>query len=238
VLRPTIELPRDRREAGDVELALTSRLLGLDSDFRILRTEPGEVRSLTLRLSGLAFATLAAEVPAVLGLPPGISAEVRLSRTRVEVRGPRERVAAATGLRFAAIRMDGIDPALAVAQEERVALHVAEGQLTPVEPVLATVVLRPARTITAMLRVPVAILFAPGEAGRWRVEGEAPTAEVRLSGAEAVVRPLKAEDLTAWVDLHQGPLAAGERELAVQVQAPEAVKAEGGRIRLRLAAAP
>ena len=240
VLRPTIELPRERREPGDIELALTSRLLGLDSDFRILRTEPGEVRSLTVRLSGLAFATLAAEAPAVLGLPSGISAEVKLGRTRVEVRGPRERIAAAeaaaTVLRFAAIRLDGIDPALAAAREERVVLRVGEGQLTPVEPVLATVTLRPARSATVVLRVPLALLFAPGEAGRWRVEGEAPVAEVRLSGPEVVVRALKAEDLTAWIDLHQGPLTAGEHELAVLIQAPEAVQAEAGRIRVRLAA--
>ena len=85
-------------------------------------------------------------------------------------------------------------------------------------------------------RVPLALLFAPGEAGRWRVEGEAPVAEVRLSGPEVVVRALKAEDLTAWIDLHQGPLTAGEHELAVLIQAPEAVQAEAGRIRVRLAA--
>ncbi len=242
VLRPTIELPRDRREAGTFELALTGRLLGLDSDIRILRTEPGEVRAITVRLSGLAFATLPAEAPPVVGLPGGIAAAVRLDRTRVEVRGPREKIAEAeasgTPLHFTAIRLDNIDPALAAPREERVVLHVADGQPAPVDPVIATVTLRPARSATVTLRVPVSVLFGPAEAGHWRVEGASLTAEVRLSGPEGVVRALRAEEITAWVDLHSGPLEAGDREVAVQVQAPETVKAEGGRIRLRLAAVP
>ncbi len=242
VLRPQIELPRDRREAGDVELGLTGRLLGLDSDIRVIRTEPGEVRSVTIRLSALAFATLPAEAPAVVGLPIGIAASVRLDRTRVEVRGPGERVAAAEAsgapLRFAPIHLDGIDPGLAATREERIALHVTEGQLTPVEPVLATVTLQPARTSTVVLRVPVAVLLAPGESGRWRVEGQAPTAEVRLSGPDAVVRALGVEDIVAWIDLRQGVPEAGEREMPVQIQPREAVQAEVGHVRLRLAAVP
>ena len=152
MLRPLIELPRDRREAGDIEMALTGRLLGLDSDIRVLRTEPGDVRSVTIRLSTLAFATLPAEAPPVVGLPIGIAAAVKLDRTRVEVRGPGERVAAAEAggapLRFAPIHLDGVDPALAAPREERIALRVVEGQLTPGEPVLATVTVKPARTST------------------------------------------------------------------------------------------
>lgn len=242
VLRPLIELPRDRREAGDIELGLTGRLLGLDSDIRVLRTEPGDVRSVTIRLSSLAFATLPAEAPAVVGLPVGIAASVKLDRTRVEVRGPGERIAAAEAggapLRFAPIHLDGVDPGLAAPREERITLRVTEGQLTPVEPILAIITLKPARTATVTLRVPVAVLLAPGEAGRWRVEGEPPIAEVRLTGPDALVRALRVEDISAWVDLHQGISEAGERELPVQIQPRDAVQAEAGRIRLRLVAVP
>ncbi len=242
VLRPLIELPRDRREAGDVELGLTGRLLGLDSDIRVVRTEPGEVRSVTIRLSALAFATLPAEAPPVVGLPIGIAASVRLDRTQVEVRGPAERIAAAetsgAPLRFAPIHLDGIDPGLAAPREERLTLRITDGQLTPVEPVLATITLKPARSSTVALRVPVSVLLAPGESGRWRVEGEAPTAEVRLSGTDSVVRALRVEDIVAWVDLRQGVTEAGERELPVLIQPVEGVQAEVGRVRLRLAAVP
>jgi hypothetical protein len=242
VLRPLIELPRDRREAGDIELALTGRLLGLDSDIRVLRTEPGEVRSVTVRLSALAYATLPAEAPPVVGLPTGIAATVKLDRTRVEVRGPGERVAAAetsgAPLRFAPIHLEGVDPGLTAPREERIALRVGEGQLSPVEPVIAIVTLRPARTATVTLRVPVSVLLAPGEAGRWRVEGGPPVAEVRLTGPDALVRSLRAEDLVAWIDLHQGVPEAGERELPVLVQPLDAVQAEAGRLRLHLVAVP
>lgn len=242
VLRPQIELPRDRREAGDIELGLTGRLLGLDSDIRVIRTEPGEVRSVTIRLSALAFATLAAEAPAVVGLPIGIAASVRLDRTQVEVSGPAERVTAAEAigapLRFAPIHLDGIDPGLTAPREERVAMRVTAGQLTPVEPVLATVTLQPARSSTVVLRVPVSVLLAPGESGRWRVEGEAPTVEVRLSGPDAVVRALQVEDIVAWIDLRQGVPEAGEHEMPVLIQPMEAVQAEASRVRLHLAAVP
>lgn len=242
VLRPQIELPRDRREAGDVELAVTGRLLGLDSDIRVLRTEPGEVRSVTVRLSALAYATLPAEPPPVIGLPPGIAATVRLDRTRVEVRGPSERIATAEAagapLRFDPIHLDGLDPGLTAPHEERLALRVGEGQPSPVEPVLATITLRPARTATVTLSVPVSVLLAPGEAGRWRVEGGPPVAEVRLTGPEALVRGLRPEDLTAWIDLHGGVPEAGERELPVLIQPVKSVQAEAGSLRLRLVQVP
>jgi hypothetical protein len=241
-LRPLIELPRDRREAGDVELALTGRLLGLDSDIRVLRTEPGEVRSVTIRLSAQAFATLPAEAPPVVGLPAGIAATVRLDRTRVEVRGPGELIAAAMAanapLTFTPIHLDGIDPGLTAPHEERIVLRTGDGQFSPVEPVLALVTLRPARTATVTLRVPVSVLLEPGEAGRWRVEGGPPVAEVRLTGPDALVRSLRVEDLVAWIDLHQGVAEAGERELPVLVQPLDGVQAEAGRLRLRLVAVP
>ncbi len=242
VLRPVIELPRDRRETGICELSLTSRLLGLDSDIRIVRTDPGDLRALTIRLSSQAFATLPAEPPTVVGLPPGIVADVRLGRTRVEVRGPSERIAAAEAgllsLRFVPIRMDGIDPAMTAVREERVAVHPAEGQPTPVEPVVAIVTLRPARIATVTLQVPVSVLLGPEETGRWRIDGGPPVAAVRLTGPEVVVRALRPDDLLAWVDLHSQQLEAGPIELPVRIQAPSAVQADGGRITLQLVAVP
>ncbi|MCX8040796.1 MAG: hypothetical protein N3B15_09555, partial [Planctomycetota bacterium] len=172
VLRPHLELPR-AREAGTVELTLTSRLLGLDSDMRIVRTDPA-LRSIGVRLARLITATLPAEPPPVLGLPSGLSAEVRLDRTRIEVRDSAERLAMfeASGepLRFAPIRLDGIDPALSAPLEERVALHVVEGLPQPLDPVVATVIVAPARSASATLQVPVALLLPARHSGRWRVE--------------------------------------------------------------------
>ncbi len=242
VLRPQLVLPRDRREPGDVEFPLTSRMLGLDSDIRVLRTEPGEVRVITARLSSIISATVPTEPPMVVGLPGGIAAEVRLDRTRVQVRGPRPQVerfeTAGTPLRFAPIRLEGVDPALNAAREERVALVVQDGQPKAVEAVMAIVTLRPARTSTVSHWVPVSVLLGPSDAGRWRVDGDPPQVEVRLTGPETVVRALRSEDVIAWVDLHASPVVAGNRELPVLVQAPPGITTEAGRIKLVLVAVP
>jgi len=242
VLRPQLALPRERRGPGEVEFPLTSRMLGLDSDIRILRTEPGEVRTLTIRLSSIASALVPTEPPAVVGLPGGIAAEVKLDRTRVQVRGPRVQVeqfeSAGTPLRFAPVRIDGVDPALTTQREERVSLVPQDGQPQPVEAVVASVTIRPARTSTVSHRIPVSVLLGPADAGRWRVQGDPPQVEVRLTGPETVVRSLRSEDVVAWVDLHAAPIGPGERELPVLVQVPAGVTAEAGRISLTLIAVP
>lgn len=241
-LRPALALPRDRRSPGDVELALTSRLLGLDPDIRVVRTEPGEVRAVTIRLSAIAQGVLAAEAPPVIGLPPGIAAEVRLDRTRVEVRGSREAVMQAetdgSVLRFVPVRLDGVDPFLAAPREERVALHPQEGPLVPVEPVIATIALHPARSASVVLRVPVPVLLDADKAGRYRIDGPPPQAEVRLTGPEAVVRAVRAEDVIAWADLRAVATVAGVHDAVVQVQPIAGVQAEAPRLRLVLVAIP
>lgn len=242
VMRPQLAVPRERRGPGDIEFVLTGRMLGLDSDVRVLRTEPGEVRSVTVRLSAIAQATLPAEAPGVVGLPAGIAAEVRLDRTQVEVKGPREQIDqvrnASASIRFQPIRLDGIDPFLAAPHEERVALHVQDGLPTPVDAVVATVILRPMRMATVGLRVPLSVLMAPADAGRWRVAGDPPHAELRLTGPEAVVRALRPDELVAWVDLHGGQLQAGERELPVLIQPVDGVRFDPVRVRLALVAVP
>lgn len=240
VLRPQLSVPRDRRGPGDLEFVLTGRMLGLDADVRVLRTEPGEVRSVTVRLSAIAQAALSAEAPLVVGLPAGIAADVRLDRTQVEVKGPRELVEqarnASSSIRFQPIRLDNVDPFLVKPREERIALRMVESQLSPVEAVTATVVLRPLRMATETLRVPVPVLMASGDTGHWRVEGT-PRVELRLTGPETVVRALRPEDIVAWADLHAG-LSAGEHELPVLVQAIDGVRFEPVRVKLVLTPVP
>jgi hypothetical protein len=243
VLRPVLQLPRQAGiDAGSADIPITGRVLGLDSDIRVVRTEPRDLRSIALRLAGIATATFATETPAVLGLPSGIAADVTLPRTRIEVRGPRQAVealaAAGTAFSFRPVRIDGVDPALPAPREERIALESADPRLRPVEPVIATVVLRPARTASVVLRVPVAVLLAPADAGRWRVVGPAPMVEVRLTGPEAVVRALRDEDVTAWVDLHAGPPEAGRRELPVQVQTRPGITVEAPPVAIEFAGSP
>lgn len=238
-LHPHLELPR-AREAGAVELSLTSRMLGLDSDMRVVRTDP-PLRSIRVHLSRLVTASLPAEPPAVLGLPAGLSAEVRLDRTRVEVRDSAERLAAfeARGepLRFAPIRLDGLDPDLAGPREERVALHPLEGLPQPIDPVLATVVVAPARRARAVLEAPVALLLPARASGRWRVEPAEPTTAVRVEGLEAAVRALRAADLVVWADLRHEP-PPGPLTVPVQVQAPPGLRAVAEPVTLRIAAQP
>jgi hypothetical protein len=238
VLKPAIRLPRERRSEGDVELPLTSRLLGLDADVRLMRTEPGDVRRVLVHLQAIATVTLPAAAPPVIGLPSGVAAELRLGRTQVEVRGPRDAIALAEAsgqpLRFEPVRLEGVDPAMAQPREEIVALRPIAGQPQPVEPVLATVSLRPARSASATVRVPLSVLLAPAEAGRWRVAGATPIVELRCTGPESVIRTLRPEDLTAWTDLHATTIVAGPREMAVAVEAPAGVTVDPARFVLDL----
>lgn len=242
VLRPQLAVPRDRRGPGDLEFVLTGRMLGLDADVRVLRTEPGQVRGVTVRLASIARATLPAEVPAVAGLPAGVAAEVRLDRTQVEVQGPSDLIErarqAGAALRFEPIRLAGVDPFLTAAREERIALQVQADQPAPVDQVVAAVTLRPQRIATVTVALPLPLLLPAGEAGRWRVDGDPPRVELRLTGPEAVVRQLRPEGVVAWADLRAAALAAGEIEAAVQVQPIDGVRAEPARVRLRLAAVP
>lgn len=236
VLRPQIPIPREHRGAEPVEIALTSRALGLDSDIRIQRTDPAHLQALVVQVANIVEAVLPAEPPPVVGLPPGLAADVVLDRTQIQVRGLREVVDAASErqrLRFAPVQLEGIPADLAVAREERVEVHALPGQPEPVDPVMARVTVHPDRMLEVTLRLPVALLLPADAVGRWEV-AENPTAELHLHGPENTVRGIVAADLNAWIDLRSVELVPGPLERQVHVALPPGVTAPAATLRITL----
>lgn len=242
VLHPRLPLPRDRRSPGRVEFALTGRALGLDGDIRILRTEPADLRSITVTLTQLGEATLPVEIPLVIGLPVGLVADVVMERTRVDVRGPRERLEAAAAegrpLRFSPVRIEGLSSDLVAPREERIVLHQLPGQPEPVQPVGARITVRPARTVEVTLRVPLGVLLPPAELGSWTVVEEVPGVDLRISGPEGAIRAVALTDIIAWVDLRRVPMVAGEAVHPVQVRSPAGLQVAAASVRLTLRPVP
>jgi hypothetical protein len=238
VLHPLLSLPRDRRSAGRVEFPLTGRSLGLDGDIRILRTEPADLRGIAVDLTQIAEATLPVEVPLVVGLPAGLVAEVVMERTRIDVRGPRDKIEAATAegrpLRFVPVRIEGLSTDLVAPREERIILHTLPGQPEPVQPVGARITVRPARTLEVTVRVPLGVLLPVAELGRWTATEDAQGIDLRISGPEGVVRAVAIADITAWVDLRSVPLVAGDGRHPVHAQLPAGLSAAATSVHLTL----
>ncbi|MEK7414572.1 MAG: hypothetical protein AAB263_14760 [Planctomycetota bacterium] len=227
VLRPDLLIPQDRRESGKVTFALTSRTLGLDADFRLLRTEPADIRDIQVELSGIESAVLAAEPPLVIGLPAGVTASVQLDRTRVEVRGPRDLIqraeAANAILRFKPIRADELGPVQGRTHEERLILKPTLGQPEPVTPVIAIVSLQSSRIAEIRIKTRCAVLLPLADAGHWRISGAPSDIEVKCSGPEAAIHALTPADISAWIDLRTTALTAGPGAYLVTVQAPSGI---------------
>jgi hypothetical protein len=244
--RPEVRLRVDREHLrpGPVEFPLTAHALGLDSDLTIVRSEPADLRGLTVVLGRVAEETLAVELPPVIGLPPGGPATVEPELSRVHIRGDedarRQLVAEGQRVRFRPVELSGVDPALAAEHSERVALEPLPSPYTVLDRVAARIVLRPARELTSELQLDVQVLLAPEQIGRWRLDPERPQVTVRVSGPENLVRGLRADEVTAWVDLRRPPASGVAEDLAVVLRAPPWLRSEPARVRLalRLAAEP
>lgn len=240
VLRPALPLSRDLHRAGNVEVALTGRILGLDSDIRIDRTDPSDLRTIAIQLESIVLASVRTEAPPVVGLPPGLAAEVVLDQTQVDVRGPRAVIDAAEHqrMRFAPIRLEGIPADLAAPREERVEIQPLPGQPEMVQKVIARVLVKPDRTGELRLRVPVSVLLPAAELGRWSLAEAAPAADLVLHGPDSLLAKLAPADLPAWLDLRGQALAAGTVEAPVRVLPPAGVVAAPGVLKVTLQPRP
>jgi hypothetical protein len=235
---PRLRIDRDHLRPGPVEFPLTAHALGLDSDLAIVRTEPADLRAVTVVLGRVAEETLAVEIPPVIGLPPGIAATVGPDLSRVRVRGDedalRRLVAGNQRVSFRPVELRGIDPALAAERSERIILDPVPGPYTVLDPVGARIALRPAREQASELQLDVQVLLAPDQLGRWRLDPERPQTTVRVSGPENLMRGLRADEVAAWIDLRRPPAPGAAEELPVQLRAPPWLRSEPARVRIVL----
>ncbi len=221
-LVPHLLISGDAVLRGEQAFPITSRLLGLDDDLRIDRIEPEGINEIRVTFALITEDYLAVEVPAIVGLPPGIEAGLAIEPTRVRVKGTREQLddlkARNQRVAFDAIIFNGIDPAMHASRKEVVNLSPKDQQLDVIDRVTATVTLSPQQGATKDVGVPVQILAPKDFTSRFAIELSQPQVVIGLNGPANLLQGLRPEtELTAYVALRS------TIELGVPVEVPVGV---------------
>jgi hypothetical protein len=222
---PRFEIAAESLAAGEQIFPITAAALGLEGDVRIVRVVPETVRDIRVRFDAIAEDYLALEVPRLAGIPEGIEAAVVLDRTRVRVRGTREQLDALKGrgarIAFAPLRLDDVDPGLAQERQDVLKLVAREAPCEVVDPITATVTLRPSAGSRLVVSLPIQVLMPPGAEANLRVVLAQPQVSLAVRGPENLLKALRPEsELTAYVDLHEGFAAGAAREVPVRILGP------------------
>jgi hypothetical protein len=239
-IAPRIELPAEAARKGVASLPITSRLLGLPYDVRILDIKPEGVKELRVGLDRIAEATLPVEPPPLAGLPPGLEATLALDLSLVRVRAPVETLErmqkAGTRIRFQPVPLDQEDASLASERQERVRLVPQAEGCRVLDAVSATVTVRPAPLAAPLtLVVPVEILASRDLLASFAIEVDPPRAVLKARGPENLVAGLRAEeDLVAYVHLREGLEPGKAHPLPLAVQAPAWLAIEPASVRVTL----
>jgi hypothetical protein len=243
VINPTLEISSQAYSKRAQGFPLTSALLGLSSDIRILRTEPDSLREVTVAWDYVVPDDIPAAVPAISGLPSGLEAEVILDHNFVHVRAPSEafdRLRKNGGmLRYLPLDLSSCD-ARATGEQTRTVELIAQ----PDQPFQimqkqdARVVVRPVSGARLAVSVPVQVLAPAATLGRLQAEISERTVTLSVHGPENLLKQLKPEggSLTAYVDLRglSGPVA--DQELPVLVIGPSWLTADPVTVRVTVTA--
>jgi hypothetical protein len=162
-------------------------------------------------------------MPELINVPPGMTADVKLDKTIVRVRAANDVIERRQKVRFQPIDLGGItDPKSAVGQEQRVTLRKVSGLPYRVEQeVGATVVLKPVPETMVVPAVPVQVLIAREDVGRYRIELSPALVTLTVHGPENLLKTLKpANDITAYVDLRGASDLNVARDLPVSILGP------------------
>ncbi|MBA3939383.1 MAG: hypothetical protein H0X38_18190 [Planctomycetes bacterium] len=242
VLRSDLAVPRlviaaDSLGKGRQSFPITNRLLGLDEDFRIERVDPDGVKEITVAFDRVDQDEVPVEIPQLLGVPEGIEAAIALSRTRVKVRGAHTLLQSARehGQRilFKPIALGDIDKALATMREERLELTPLETGIEVMEPVVATVTLRPAEGGKQVVSLPVQIMAPRDVLGRFQFEISQAQVALTIRGPLNVLRTLHPEtDLGAYVTLRASVEPGVAQELPVTLVAHDGLTADPATVRV------
>jgi hypothetical protein len=221
-LVPHLQISGDAVPRGEQSFAITSRMLGLEDDLRITRIEPDGIHEIRVTFAQITEDYLAVEVPAIIGLPPGIEATLAIEPTRVRVKGTRSQLddfkARNQRVAFDAINFNSVDPGMRSARKEVVNLTPKDPQLEVIDRVTATVTLSPQQGATKEVGVPVQILAPKDFTARFAIELSQPQVVIGLGGPANLLSELRPEtELTAYVALRS------TIELGVPVEVPVGV---------------
>lgn len=222
---PKLVIGADALQTGAQSFPITNRILGLDDDIRIERVEPASVKEIRVLFAAVVEDYLPIEIPRLIGVPEGLESTVALEHTRVRVRGTREQIdrfrQANLKLIPEPIALDDIDPLLQQPRQEQVKLAVRNARLEVLDPVTATIVLKPVSGSRQVVSLPVQVLASRDFCTRFQVELSQPQVAITVHGPENLLRALRPEtDLTAYVNLRRGLEPNVAQEVPVGLLAP------------------
>jgi hypothetical protein len=225
LLLPRLEVRPSALDKRMQEYSLTSAMLGLPSDIRIVRTEPENLRSLTVQWESIREDDLPVEPPAVENIPSGFDADVHLDVDLVKVRAGAEIIEQERRqkhrvefrpIRLGPVKVDPTSPkTLTVALTPLPSLPYRV-QRTP----MATVTLTPLPASMPLAAVPVQVLLPREAVGHVQVDLFPALAMITVHGPENLLRELKSEQVTAYVDLRRAAEPGAPRDVPLALLAP------------------
>ena len=241
---PVLELRAESLAAKNVSWLLTSHLLRLPNDVRITGTEPADIREVTVQLDRVIEGSLPVEPPHLVGLPPGLDADIALDVTMAQVSAggdtlellhhDRERI------RFQDVDLRTVDPKLTGERKERMVLTpLAAPQETPYRitaPISATVTIHPLLGMTRELSAPIQLLAGRDLLRSVDLTLTPPRATLTVRGPENLLKDLTPEALTAFVRLPDDLGPDTSQDLPVEILAPSWLVVQP--VRVRVAAIP
>ncbi len=227
-LVPRLEVRPEQLVTKSAAWPLTSHLLRLSNDIRIISSEPADIREIVVQLDRIIEDSLPVEPPRLSGLPAGLDATVRLDQTLVRVaaggavfellRRDRERV------RFQDIDLHMVDANLVGERQERLFLTpLTPSSETPFRvlgQIGATVTIRPLLAMSKEISTAVHVLCGKDVLSSVDVTLTPPRVTLTVRGPQNLLAQLKPEDLTAFVRLKDDAVPEATHELPIEVLAP------------------
>lgn len=224
-VKPRLELSAEAISAGKQSFPVTTTLLGIDAEVRIL--DPHEI---TVGIGRVETQDMWVEPPRLVRVPSGIRATLTLERDRVKVTGADSALAALNAthqrLQFKAVNLDGVQSAISEPTERRIFLEPDVGVGIQVEEVTARLLLTPVGVRRQQVTIPVRILGDPQVLAEHRVTLAAPQVTLSLRGPARIMDEFDAQSgLNAWVDL-RGMSGSQTKDLPVVVDGPDWIQVE------------
>jgi len=239
-ITPRLALTPDGLRQRGQDFPITSAVLGLKNDIRIISTEPENIAQISVSLDQITEADFDVEPPQVTGLPAGIEATVpQTDVTRVRLRAPSTTLevmrAAGTKVRFKAVALDGTDALLTRPRQERIALTPVDSTYQVQRTVYASFTVRPRPGVPRSVTLPVEVLGSRDLLRSMAVDIDQPRLALTIRGPENLLAALKPElDLIAYVRLREDLKPGEATELPVGVLVPPWMAVEPATVRVTL----